>query len=60
MKKNKSANKIITLYLMIPICIILLLYMLLPKILNYPPKSTDNELQKSIDGLPYTRTIYTH
>ena len=57
MKKNKSANKIIALYLMIPICIILLLYMLLPKILNYPPNSTDNELQKSIDGLPYTRTI---
>ena len=44
MKKNKSANKIIALYLMIPICIILLLYMLLPKILNYPPNSTDNEL----------------
>lgn len=60
MEKNKSANKIIALYLMIPICIILLLYMLLPQILNYPPNSTDNELQREIDGLPYTRAIHTN
>lgn len=57
MKRNKSINKIILFYLIIPISIILLLYLLLPQILNYPPDSTDNKLQKDIDGLPYTRTI---
>lgn len=60
MRNNKSANKIIALYLMIPMCIILLLYILLPSILNYPPNSIDNDLQIEIDGLPYTRTIYTY
>lgn len=60
MRNNKSANKIIALYLMIPMCIILLLYILLPSILNYPPNSIDNDLQREIDGLPYTRTIYTY
>lgn len=60
MKKNKIRSKIVLFYILIPIFIILLLYFLLPTILNYPPNSTDNELQLEIDGLPYTRTIYTN
>lgn len=58
MKKINNTNKIMLFYLIIPISIVILLYFLLPLILNYPPNSTDNALQREIDGLPYTRTIY--
>lgn len=54
MKKNMSTNKIIAFYLIIPIIVLIGLYMLLPTILNYPPNSIDNDLQREIDGLPYT------
>lgn len=54
MKKKMSTNKIIAFYLIIPIIVLIGLYMLLPTILNYPPNSIDNDLQREIDGLPYT------
>ncbi len=49
-----SINKIRLVYIFVPLIIILLLYFILPKILNYPPHSIDNDLQKEVDGLIYS------
>ena len=54
MKKSKSINRIAAFYLIIPIIVVIIAYVLLPTILNYPPNSIDNDLQKEIDGLTYT------
>lgn len=54
MKKIKSINRIIAFYLIIPIIVVITAYMLLPTILNYPPNSIDNDLQKEVDGITYT------
>ena len=51
MKKIKSINRIIAFYLIIPIIVVITAYMLLPTILNYPPNSIDNDLQKEVDGI---------
>ena len=53
-KKIKSINRIVAFYMIIPIIVVVIAYMLLPTILNYPPNSIDNELQKEIDGITYT------
>lgn len=53
-KKSKSINRILAFYLIVPLVVVIALYMLLPTILNYPPNSIDNDLQKEIDGLTYT------
>lgn len=52
--KNVNTNKIIRFYLIIPLIIIIVLYFILPTILNYPPNSIDNRLQIEIDRIPYT------
>lgn len=54
MKKNINTNNIIKFYLIIPLILIVILYFLLPAILNYPPNSTDNNLQREIDGMTYS------
>lgn len=52
--RNVNTNKIARFYLAIPLIISILLYFLLPTILNYPPNSIDNDLQKKIDIIPYS------
>ena len=54
MKRNKSTKRIIAFYLIIPIIVAIVLYNLLPTILNYPPNSIDNNFQSKIDGITYT------
>lgn len=56
-KINTCFLRIILLYLITPILIALCLYPVLPKILNYPPESIDNQFQVEFDGVTYTRTI---
>ena len=51
----KSTTKIFLFYLFIPFIIVLILYPLLPIILNYPPDSINNMFQISLDGLTYTQ-----
>lgn len=51
----KSTTKIFLFYLFIPFIIVLILYPLLPIILNYPPDSINNMFQVSLDGLTYTQ-----
>ena len=51
----KSTTKIFLFYLFIPFIIVLILYPLLPIILNYPPDSINNAFQISLDGLTYTQ-----
>lgn len=51
----KSTTKIFLFYLLIPCVIVLILYPLLPIILNYPPDSINNAFQVAIDGLTYTQ-----
>ena len=48
-KINTCFLRIILLYLIIPILIALCLYPVLPKILNYPPESVDNQFQVEFD-----------
>lgn len=55
MKINKIIAKIIGFYLLIPVCILLFLYPLLPTVLNYPPGSVNSALQVEIDSLTYTQ-----
>lgn len=50
----RSLNKIKGVYFLIPAAFILILYFLLPFILNYPPNSIDNQFQKDVDGLIYS------
>ena len=56
---NKKINicflRIISLYTLIPFLIVIILYPLLPNILNYPNDSIDNQFQINIDGLTYTQ-----
>lgn len=52
---KKSINKIVLSYIFIPLIIILMLYIVLPDILSYPPNSIDNAFQTEIDGLTYTQ-----
>lgn len=52
---RKFTNRIIILYLTIPILISLILYPLLPVLLNYPPNSIDNAFQIYVDGITYTQ-----
>ena len=51
--KNHMRN-ITLIYLVISVCMVLALYPLLPKILNYPPNSIDNAFQAELEGLTYT------
>ncbi len=51
---KKHMRNIIFTYLIIAVSIVLILYPLLPKILNYPPDSIDNTFQKELEGLTYT------
>ena len=51
--KNHMRN-ITLIYLVISVCMVLALYPLLPKILNYPPDSIDNAFQAELEGLTYT------
>ena len=51
----KSTTKIFLFYLFIPFIIVLILYPLLPIILNFPPDSINNMFQISLDGLTYTQ-----
>lgn len=51
----KTTTKIFLFYLFIPFIIVLILYPLLPIILNYPPDSINNMFQISLDGLTYTQ-----
>ena len=53
-KKLKASTKIFILYFTIQIIIALILYPLLPTLLNYPPDSINNYFQKSLEGLTYT------
>ena len=52
---RKLINKIIIIYLAIPFLICLVLYPLLPILLNYPPNSIDNSFQLKVDGITYTQ-----
>lgn len=50
----KISNKIIIFYFIISIFVGIMFYPILPKILNYPPDSINNEFQSNIDlGLSY-------
>lgn len=52
---KKFTNKIILIYLTIPFLICLILYPLLPILLNYPPDSIDNAFQVNVDGITYSQ-----
>lgn len=54
-KINLCFLRIICLYTIIPFLIVAILYPLLPKILNYPNGSIDNQFQINLDGLTYTQ-----
>lgn len=51
----KNIIKIFLFYLIIPFLIVLLLYPLLPTLLNYPPDSINNQFQIEFDGVTYTQ-----
>ena len=46
--------RIICLYSFIPILIVTILYPILPRLLNYPANSIDNQFQIKLDGITYT------
>ncbi len=46
--------RIICLYSFIPILIVTILYPILPRLLNYPADSIDNQFQIKLDGITYT------
>lgn len=51
----KISNKIVGIYILISVIMGVLFYPILPRILNYPPDSINNEFQSNIDlGLSYT------
>lgn len=50
----KSLKKIRIVYFLVPAIFIIILYFLLPKILNYPPNSVDNQFQKEFEGVIYS------
>lgn len=52
---KKFTNKIVLIYLIIPFLICLILYPLLPILLNYPPNSIDNAFQVNVDGITYSQ-----
>lgn len=52
---RKFTNKIILIYLAVPFFICLILYPLLPILLNYPPDSINNVFQLELDGITYTQ-----
>lgn len=52
---KKFTNKITLIYLIIPFLICLILYPLLPILLNYPPDSINNAFQVNVDGITYTQ-----
>lgn len=54
LKKAKSTTKIFIIYFSIQVIIALVLYPLLPTILNYPPDSIDNNFQSDLGELHYT------
>ncbi len=57
MKLNykKDLRRIILFYWAVPILTALVLFPLLPIILNYPPDSIDNQFQLEFDGITYTQ-----
>ncbi len=52
--RNINTSKIAKFYLTIPLIISIILYILLPTILNYPIGSIDNKFQQEIDGMTYS------
>ncbi len=52
---RKHTNRIIFFYIAIPLLIAVVLYFLLPTLLNYPPESINNQFQREFDGLTYTQ-----
>lgn len=55
LKKAKSTTKIFIIYFSIQVIIALILYPLLPTLLNYPPDSIDNNFQAELGELHYTK-----
>jgi len=55
LKKAKSTTKIFIIYFSIQVIIALILYPLLPTLLNYPPDSIDNNFQSELGELHYTK-----
>ena len=53
-KINMCFVRIISLYTIISLLIVAILYPLLPRILNYPNDSIDNQFQINLEGLTYT------
>lgn len=51
---KKHVNRIFLFYFSIPLLIAIVLYFLLPTLLNYPPDSIDNLFQKEFDGITYS------
>lgn len=52
---KKYTNRIIFFYIAIPLLIAIVLYFLLPTLLNYPPESINNQFQREFDGLTYSQ-----
>lgn len=52
---KKYTNRIFLYYVTIPLLIALVLYFLLPTLLNYPPESINNQFQLEFDGVTYTQ-----
>lgn len=52
---KKHSNRIFLFYVSIPLLIALVLYFLLPTLLNYPPESINNQFQREFDGVTYTQ-----
>ncbi len=55
LKNAKSTTKIFIIYFSIQVIIALILYPLLPTLLNYPPDSIDNNFQAELGELHYTK-----
>lgn len=55
----KISNKIICVYIIVSFFVGIMFYPILPKILNYPPDSINNEFQSNIDlGLSYNTQFF--
>ena len=59
LEKNKiftinSIPKLVTINMIIFLLICIILYLIIPYVLNYPPNSIDNDFQVEVVGIKYT------